>query len=745
MGYKKALELLEKGEPSIDKALEEEVTPKDLASEEPRGITVQGIEPESPFASPDMGGDRSRCEVCEGLAEAREIHRQYLTIPPNPQTGSLGWHFWWIDLYDKALEAFGCGYTTISPPTPPEEPDISEILKTHVAVGPCILRLTKKEQRRINELAKAYLAGDKLASPKDIFDLADYVECLSFHASPDGAEELAELSQQLLAQGCGPIVVPPRVELAEPEEEVVGDIRRIPLELIDIRPEKYQYRRGGAEEIGLDKKHVQNIIDTFNPARMTPVEVRLIDSRYELLSGHHRLEAFKGAQEIGGFPGYPRYNVSSIPALIRQVDDETARQLARLSNAATKEYTPSEFARIVELEMNMGILPEAIAKAYGSRKVSEIEKFFAIAALPNTLLDILDQPALRKTFTLDHAAVLGHAIKEYNLSPAEAGVIFNRILKEGEYTAHQLERMLKTLGPQIKETQADMFSKAEIEVGRGGMLDALREVMDRIKAPAPPPLPAQAKELAKDIEKRVKAESKETFLERNINLGNLTFEERDRVWGFKPLRELLAQAVGMDAEVALFSAGFAGDQFQVTFRGIPKAKEVQITKAITALDTAKRVSTPYREMVFLVTLPPETVEVEELLGKPQYIPEKPVKAEEAEQIRMESVAASTPPVPAEAQETLTAEEEAEMQERIDRLERENEELKAAKRQDGEAASKTKVGAEAETDLCPNPKCGAEVGWSKLPLTRGMLGILQPAYRVCPECGHQEREERARRG
>ena len=677
---------------------------------------IQVMEPEPARDSSDISKDRAKCEACpgcevsKGLTEAREIHRQYLTMPPDPKTGSHTWHRHWIDLYDKALQTSGCGCATIPPPTPPEELELSEVLRSHIAAGPCFLRLTKKEQRRVNELGRVYLAGAKLA-PRDYFELADYVECLSLHASPDGAEELAELSRQLSAIGCGPIAIPPKVELAEPEE-AVSDIRRISLDLIDIRPEKYQYRRGGAEQVGLDAKHVQNIVDTFDPDRMTPIEVRQVDSRYELLSGHHRLAAFKRAKEMGGFPGHPRYNISSIPALIRQVDEATARQLARLSNAQTKEYTPSEFAKIVQLEIGMGISPEAIAKAYGNRKVSEIEKFQEIAALPDPLLDILDNPTLRKTFTLDHAAVLGHAMREYNLAPAEAQIIFNRILKEGEYTAYQLERMLKTLGPEIKEAQVDMFAGMQLGEGKGGIVEALRDVMDAIKAqetqrrrlrsfshfieakrkigeavpeelnaaystvqneieaatkrveklrtsigqrlktmpvkeaikaPAPPPLPAQARQLAKEVEKRARVHKPWAILEKKVDFGNLSFEDRDRVWNYKPLRQMLAQAMGMRAEVQIYQAGFLSDQLQVSMRGIPKEKERQITRAVKALDTAKRIYTPYREMVFLVTLPPEEVAAEELLSKPQYIAERAVKGEKGKQAAMEIVAPPTPP------------------------------------------------------------------------------------------------------
>lgn len=681
-----------------------------LSKVEQKVTAIEQDKVEPAHDSPKASDNGAKCEVCTGLAEARETHRRYLSMPPDPKTGSLGWHRRWIDLYDKALKTSSCGRCP-APPTPPEDPDITEVVKAHIAIGPCMLKLTKKEQRRVNDIAKAYMAGEKLESG-DLFDLADYIECLSIHASPDGAEELSELSQQLMAQGCSPIVIPPMVELAEPEE-AVSDIRRIPLELIDVRTELYQYRRGGAEQPGLDMEHVQNIVDTFNPDRMTPIEVRQVDSRYELLSGHHRLEAFKLAQEMGGFPDYARYNVSSIPALIRQVDDDTARQLARLSNAQTKEYSPSEFAKIVELETNMGISPEAIAKTYGNRKVSEIEKFQDIALLPDSLLEILDNPTLRKTFTLDHAAVLGHAMREYDLAPAEAQMIFNRILKEGEYTAYQLERMLKTLGPSIKEAQVDMFTGMELGEGKGGIIEALRDVMDAIKAqetqrrrlrgfsnfiqakrkageavpeeldaayslvqdeieattdrieelrtnigqrlktmpvkeaikaPAPPPLPAQVTELAEDIAKRTEADKPWAILERSIGFGNLSYEDRDRVWGYKPLREVLAQVIGMGGEVEVYQAGFIGDQLQLTIREIPKEKESQITKAMKALDTARRVYSPYREMVFLVTLPPETVETEELLGKPQYIPETPVKGEKGEQAVMESMAPAPPPV-----------------------------------------------------------------------------------------------------
>ena len=94
----------------------------------------------------------------------------------------------------------------------------------------------------------------------------------------------------------------------------------------------------------------------------------------------------------------------------------------------------------------------------------------------------------------------------------------------------------------------------------------------------------------------------------------------------------------MGGEVEIYSAGFIGGQLQLTIKGIPKDRAAEITTAMEAVDTAKRVYTPYQEMVFLVTLPPETVEAEDdLLLRLPYIPEMPGEGEKGEQAAMEVV------------------------------------------------------------------------------------------------------------
>lgn len=57
-------------------------------------------------------------EVCAGIKEASDTHVHFLTMPPDPVTGSHEWHRHWIDLYAKTLNYCGC--SGHAPPAPPQ-------------------------------------------------------------------------------------------------------------------------------------------------------------------------------------------------------------------------------------------------------------------------------------------------------------------------------------------------------------------------------------------------------------------------------------------------------------------------------------------------------------------------------------------------------------------------------------------------------------------------------------------------
>jgi SWI/SNF-related matrix-associated actin-dependent regulator 1 of chromatin subfamily A len=257
---------------------------------------------------------------------------------------------------------------------------------------------------------------------------------------------------------------------------------RLPLEAVEIHPESYQYRRGGSEQTGLDPDHVRDLFENFDPNRFDPIVVRRTEvGSYELLSGHHRLAAFKMAAGRGGFPTAPEYDFKTIPALVRTVSLETAQQLARLSNASIKEYKPSELARVFRIEAEAGLTPEQIGKMYGSRRPGEVQQYLDISLLPLDLQELLDVAEVRKSFTVAHAAVLGRAMRVYQIGANTVRQIFDRVLKEREYTAAQLEKLVATFGPQLKEVQLELLSGEEFTGGLTGILGLIRKAMDSIR------------------------------------------------------------------------------------------------------------------------------------------------------------------------------------------------------------------------------------------------------------------------
>ena len=260
-------------------------------------------------------------------------------------------------------------------------------------------------------------------------------------------------------------------------------IARVPLDLIDVLPEKYQYRKGSmAGQKGLDSQHVQNILEAFDPNKFEPIWTRAMPSgRYELLGGHHRLEVFKAARDRGGFPNLPTYDVKTIPALIRTVTDDEALNLARLSNASVKQYKPSELAAVFRAESDRGLSFDAIGKTYGNRKASEVEKYIFITYLPENLQGILDQQqVVSKAFNVDHAAVLGAWLVKYKRDPNEASTIFQEVLSQAEYTPNQLQKMLDNMTPTLEESEQGMFEGFS-GLSRGGVLSAMRAAMEEIR------------------------------------------------------------------------------------------------------------------------------------------------------------------------------------------------------------------------------------------------------------------------
>lgn len=157
-------------------------------------------------------------------------------------------------------------------------------------------------------------------------------------------------------------------------------IREIPV--ADVTPNPYQPRR----EFNPDKLR-ELTASIREKGVIQPVVVRPKEGKYELIAGERRLRA---AQEIG---------LEKIPAVIRDVSDGEALEIALIENIQREELNPIDEAEAYRQLINeFTLTQEELAKKVGKDR-STITNFLRLLNLP---LAIQDQVA-------DGMLSMGHA------------------------------------------------------------------------------------------------------------------------------------------------------------------------------------------------------------------------------------------------------------------------------------------------------------------------------------------------
>ncbi|HBO85017.1 MAG: hypothetical protein A2073_05120 [Deltaproteobacteria bacterium GWC2_42_11] len=168
-----------------------------------------------------------------------------------------------------------------------------------------------------------------------------------------------------------------------------GDYIKIPAE--DIKPNRFQPRKT-FEESSL-KELAESIMEK---GIIEPVIVRRDDTGYELIAGERRLRAAKLA------------GLKDIPAVIKDVSDEEAQELAIIENIQREGLNPIEQAEGFKSLMNrFGLLQEDVAKKVGKERAS-VANFLRLLKLP---VDIRDEIA-KGSVTMGHAKVMLSLEKE---------------------------------------------------------------------------------------------------------------------------------------------------------------------------------------------------------------------------------------------------------------------------------------------------------------------------------------------
>lgn len=168
-----------------------------------------------------------------------------------------------------------------------------------------------------------------------------------------------------------------------PTQEEQSALQEVPI--AEIRPNHYQPRKEFRPE------ELAELTNSIRVAGLLqPITVRKVGKAYELVAGERRLRA---VTSLGW---------TSIPALVRDYDDQTMLTLALIENLQREDLNPIEeaegYARLTE---DFGLTQSEIAELVGKDR-STVANLLRVLQLPEEVRRMLEAGAL----TLGHARPL---------------------------------------------------------------------------------------------------------------------------------------------------------------------------------------------------------------------------------------------------------------------------------------------------------------------------------------------------
>ena len=164
---------------------------------------------------------------------------------------------------------------------------------------------------------------------------------------------MAAKKRGLGERGLGALLANSRVNLDEAPGNHDGELREIPIDL--IQRGRYQPRRD------MDPAGLQELADSIRQQGvMQPVVVRPVaEGRYELIAGERRWRASQIAE------------LDSLPAIVRDVPDEAAIAMALIENIQRENLNPIEEAFALQrLQDEFGLTQAQVAEAVGKSRTT---------------------------------------------------------------------------------------------------------------------------------------------------------------------------------------------------------------------------------------------------------------------------------------------------------------------------------------------------------------------------------------
>lgn len=266
-----------------------------------------------------------------------------------------------------------------------------------------------------------------------------------------------------------------------------GDLSSVPIAMLQAG--KYQPRSRMDE--GALNELAQSIREQ---GVMQPILVRRIGQkdgadRYEIIAGERR---YRAAQLAG---------LDHIPALVKDVDDQTAAAMALIENMQREDLNPLEEAQgIHRLITDFGFTHEQAANAVGRSRsaVSNLLRLMNLAKPVQTMLMAgdIDMGHARALLAVDGAAqiTLATQVVAKRLSVRETEKLVARELSEKSAIDRKKEKVKSADITRLEEELSDMLAtRVSFRVnakGRGQMLidfadlDVLDGVIQRLRSPA---------------------------------------------------------------------------------------------------------------------------------------------------------------------------------------------------------------------------------------------------------------------
>ena len=226
------------------------------------------------------------------------------------------------------------------------------------------------------------------------------------------------------------------------ENEVVEEI-----ELVQIRPNPYQPRKHFNEEA------LQELADSIKQSGVfQPIIVRQSTIKgYELIAGERRVRASRLAGK------------ETIPAIIRQLDEEAMIEIAVVENLQREDLSPLEEAEAYSIFMNKLNLTQAqVAERIGKSR-PYIANYLRLLSLPEEIKALVSNDQLS----------MGQARTLLSLKDKSKMVPLAKKVITGKLTVRQLEDLVAKANEEVKQAKA----KPSKEESKSSHLLALEEQM----------------------------------------------------------------------------------------------------------------------------------------------------------------------------------------------------------------------------------------------------------------------------